>query len=368
MATDRRTGEQDGTERPRPRPPAFLFPGQGSQHSRMAAGLYEWEPVFTAAMDLVFEAVGPDGERLRDDWLAQTPRTPVDHVTRAQPLLFAVDQALAAMVRGWGAEPAALLGHSAGELAAATTAGVFAPADAARVMADRAARLATMPPGGMLAVAGTPEELAPYLRDDVVVGVLNAPRQTMLAGSRTPLAATERELRSAGFTCREVRATTAFHSPAVRGAVDTAVLDGLRLAPPALPLWSAYEVGRLAPGRAADPWFWANHPVDPVWFGPALDALLCSDRFLLVETGPGQGLSGLARRHPRVRSGESAAVALLPARPRGPAEDRRAVARAALRIRQEGHPLPGLPAQVAAATQDPEVAAAIEEPDSGGRP
>ena len=56
------------------RPVAFLLPGQGSQHIRMAAGLYGWEPGFTEALDGLFAALGTDGRRLRDDWLSSEPR------------------------------------------------------------------------------------------------------------------------------------------------------------------------------------------------------------------------------------------------------------------------------------------------------
>lgn len=318
------------------RPVAFLLPGQGSQHIRMAAGLYGWEPGFTEALDGLFAALGTDGRRLRDDWLSSEPRVDLDHVTRSQPLLFAVDYALAHMVRGWGGVPAALLGHSAGELAAGALAGVFRPEDAMGLMWDRAHRLAALPPGGMLAVAASQADLEPYLRGDVVVGALNAPRQTMLAGPSQELADTAAKLRAAGYTCREVRATTAFHSPAVRSACSTEAYAGLRLKAPEVPLWSACTAGRLCDERAVDPGFWAVHPAEAVLFWPALDDLLATGGLLLVETGPGQMLSGLARRHRRVRTGESAVVALLPALPKGDDEDRAQLQRAADLIRANG--------------------------------
>ncbi len=331
------------------RPIAFLLPGQGSQHPQMAAGLYAWEPGFTEAIDTVFAALGADGTRLRDDWLAEEPGVPIDHVTRAQPLLFALDYALGAMVRGWGAQPVALLGHSAGELAAGALAGVLRPQDAAQVMWDRAHRLAAMPPGGMLVVAASVEELQPYLAGDgngggdgdVVVGAVNAPRQTMLAGPVEPLARTTAELRAAGYTCIAVRATTAFHSPALRPACGIEAYAGVKLAPPAVPIRSAYTTGLLTAETATDPWFWAAHPVEPVLFWPALDGLLADGGLFLVETGPGQGLSALARRHRCVRTGQSAVFPLLPALPKGPEEDRRQLLRAVEALRAEGHALPG---------------------------
>nr|MDT0523126.1 condensation domain-containing protein [Streptomyces sp. DSM 41633] len=79
----------------RPRQIALLFPGQGSQHTGMATGLYRRDPVFTAAVDAVFAHMGEEGRRVREDWLTPgPPRIPVDDVRRAQPLLFAVDYAL----------------------------------------------------------------------------------------------------------------------------------------------------------------------------------------------------------------------------------------------------------------------------------
>lgn len=88
----------------RGRPVALLLPGQGAQHEQMAAGLYGSEPVFTAAMDLVFGELGEPGERLRADWLSDRPLVPIEHVTRSQPLLFAIDHALGRLVLSWGSD------------------------------------------------------------------------------------------------------------------------------------------------------------------------------------------------------------------------------------------------------------------------
>jgi [acyl-carrier-protein] S-malonyltransferase len=101
-----------------PRPVVLLFPGQGSQYPGMATGLYRREPVFTEAMDEVFDLMGPHAAAIRGDWLGHSALVHIDDVRRAQPLLFAVGYALGRMVHGWGVRPVALLGHSAGELVA----------------------------------------------------------------------------------------------------------------------------------------------------------------------------------------------------------------------------------------------------------
>ncbi|MEU5884568.1 acyltransferase domain-containing protein [Spirillospora sp. NPDC047279] len=340
----------------RPRPVALLLPGQGAQRQAMAAGLYRAEPEFTAAVDEVFESMGDDGARVRADWLADRPRVPIDHVTRAQPLLFAIDYALGRLVLSWGIRPAALLGHSMGELVAATLAGVFGLDDAVRLVRDRVRRADAAPPGGMLAVSASPAELDDLVGGDlaggdlaggdlaggdVVVGAVNAPRQTILAGRNGPLEKVAEILRGRGVTCRRVPSLTAFHSPlleAVNAGSERLVAE-VRTSPPDIPIYSGYTGALLRPDEVHDPAFWARQMVAPVMFWPALEALLAAGDFLLLEAGPGADLATLARRHPAVRGRRSVARTLLPGRP-GPAEaDRAAVRQAVEALRAEGHPV-----------------------------
>lgn len=310
---------------------ALMFPGQGSQHTRMASGLYLHEPEFTAAMDEVFSAFGDEGEPLRSDWLAEYPVVCIDHVTRAQPLLFAVDYALGRMLLSWGIRPVALLGHSVGEMAAATLADIFTLDDAATLVLDRVRRLAAAPPGGMLAVAAGTAALQPFLTPEVVVAAVNAPRQTILAGPNGPLDAVAVTLRGAGVTCQRVPSLTAFHSPMLAEATGCAIerFAATPVMPPGMLLYSGYTAEPLTGEKVADPTYWASHPVAVVRFWPALDAMLGRFNDLVcVEAGPGHGLVRIARRHPVVRTGRRVVVPLLPAGP-GPAErDRKSVAAA----------------------------------------
>ncbi|GHB16573.1 hypothetical protein GCM10010377_02840 [Streptomyces viridiviolaceus] len=331
-----------GATAPAGRRHALLLPGQGAQHVRMAAGLMTAEPVFAEAMDEALTALtelGPLGDRpagLREDWLRSPDAAVIDHVTRAQPLLFAVDYALGRLVLGWGVRPAALLGHSIGEVAAAVLSGVFTLRDAAALVHDRVTRLADAPPGGMAAVAATPDEVAPFLGDEVAVGAVNAARQTVLAGLDAPLGAVTEALREAGFVVQRVPASTAFHSPALAPATGGAAdrIAALPAGEPGIPVMSGYTARFLTPAEAKDPAFWSRQPVAPVLFWPALDALLATEDLVLVEAGPGQGLSQLARRHPAVRSGSSAVISLLPARPGPPEADVAALRAAAEALRE----------------------------------
>ncbi|HEX4721094.1 MAG TPA: acyltransferase domain-containing protein [Pseudonocardiaceae bacterium] len=319
-----------------PRPVVLLFPGQGAQHVRMAAGLYELEPAFAAIMDECL-ACFDDGAALRADWLSARPRVDIDDARRAQPLLLAVDYALGRLVLDWGIRPVALLGHSVGETAAAVLADVLPFAAAAELTSRRVRRARDTPPGGMLAVAATPAELAELLAGtEVAIGAVNAPRQVVLAGLDEPLNAVERLLRAKGYTARRLPSHTAFHSPAVRSVADVADLADIPLRPARLPLFSAYTGGRLADADAVDPAFWATHPVAPVLFWPVLDRLLSAQPTFVIQAGPGQHLATIARRHPTVvRTGT--ACGLLPGAPGEPADDLRTFLATAEELRREGH-------------------------------
>ena len=309
---------------------ALLFPGQGAQQPGMGVGLYHAHPGFRTRMDEVLELWRAHGYDLRADWLAARRGPEADGLGTAQPLLFALNWAVGRTVLDTGVRPAALLGHSVGEVSAATLAGVFDLADAVSVMADRIAQLDGTPPGGMLAVQAGPDEVAPYTTDEVVIGAVNAPRQVLLAGPEGGLRTAEEKLRADGFTCRRARALNPFHSPVLTEAAlrTLPLLSSVPIRPPRLVLHSAYEPGPMTHERARDVRFWALQPARPVLFGPALDLLLAERDVVLAEAGPGQGLTALARRHPKVAKGNSRAIGLLPARPGEPDAERAAFERA----------------------------------------
>ncbi|MFJ8097591.1 acyltransferase domain-containing protein [Streptomyces griseofuscus] len=325
-----------------PRPVALLFPGQGSQHTGMASGLYRHEPVFTEAVDTVLDLMGAEGTAIRADWL--TPHRPViamDDVRRAQPLLFAVDYALGKLITSWGVRPTALLGHSAGELVAATFAGVVSLPDAVTMMRERVRHALSVPAGGMLAVAASEDQLRPCLIAEVAVAAVNAELQTMLAGPTAQLSRVEKRLRADGHTVVTVPATSPFHSPAMAPAADAVEREYTRIGfrPPDLALYSGYTGGLMSDQDALSPRFWARQITDTVYFRQALDQLLAAEDMLLIEAGPRQTLTAFARRHSAVRSGASAVVPTLPARPKGPEADRRSLLGAVARLWTEGHDL-----------------------------
>ena len=349
-----------------PRPVSLLFPGQGSQYAGMARGLYGDVPAFARALDGWLDLLESPGLPLRACWQGIAVGADVDDTVFAQPLLFAVEVALAQLWQDAGIRPAALLGHSLGEIAAATVAGIFTPPDAAALVLARARAMGDLPAGGgMLAVAATEDDVRPMLQGchGVSVGVVNAPAQIVLSGPDDGLRRAAGALAEAGITSRRLRTSGAFHTPAL-GAAAAAferAIAGISARPPAIPVFSAATGRQITGAEAADPSFWARQLVSPVRFAAALDAVLEAGDGVLVEAGPGQVLTGLARRHPRVRQGHAVAVPSLP-RPGGDdAADTVSLLNAAACLWTEGHdiaweragqpplrqriPLPGYPYQ-----------------------
>jgi len=293
------------------RPLAFLFPGQGAQYARMAMGLHAEVPFFAELVDRCLAGFAEHGLDLRGPWQAEDAAALTD--TRlAQPMLFTVEYALAATLRHWGLRPAALLGHSVGELAAAAVAEVFPLDDGIRLVAARANAMGDAPRGAMVAVSAPADEVAAMLPEPLVVSVRNAPGQAVVAGPLDGVAAFERELTAKGIGVRRLATSHAFHSPmmaeAARTFLDT--MRGVTLRPPRTPIISAATGRAVTDEQATDPAFWADQVAQPVRFDQALDTLL-ADPWTLVELGPGHVLTGLARRHPGLRATGSAVLPTL---------------------------------------------------------
>ncbi|MFG2652910.1 acyltransferase domain-containing protein [Streptomyces sp. NPDC048436] len=300
------------------RPVALLLPGQGFQHAGMAVELYKRDPEFAAAADEFLAALGPRGGPVRDDWLACVDGERADRGTRAQPLLFMIGYGVGRVLLRRGVRPDVMIGHSVGELAAATLSGVFDLPAAGRIIAARCAALDEAPAGGMLAVAGAPEQVVECVRggpagEHVTLGAHNGRRQTILAGPEPQLSDAERTVREAGMVVRRVRALEPWHAPAMAGAAhrfgEAVAAEALR--PPEIPIVSTRTGRAVTADEAVRPEFWAGQMAAPVLFWPALDGLLDATGHVLVDGGPAGGLATLARGHASVRQGDSAVIPLL---------------------------------------------------------
>ncbi|HEX4445402.1 MAG TPA: SDR family NAD(P)-dependent oxidoreductase, partial [Polyangiaceae bacterium] len=288
------TGAFEGGERP----VAFLFSGQGSQYAGMGAGLYREEGVYRDAIDRCAALLQPHLELdIRTAMFAAKGDAAVDETRLTQPALFATEYALASLWMSWGIVPKAMLGHSIGEYVAAHLAGVMSLEDALRVVAARGRLMQAQPPGSMAAISLPAPELETLLADGVEIAAVNAPSLCTVSG---PSAAIERlveRLQGRGVEVRALRTSHAFHSammePALAPLVD--VLRGVALAPPKIPYASNLTGTWITPEQATSAAYYADHLRGAVRFEAGARALAANPAMLLLEVGPGNALTSLAR-------------------------------------------------------------------------
>lgn len=278
---------------------AFLFAGQGSQKPGMGHDLYEASPAAHAVFDAV-EEVRPG---TREQCFSGT-KEELSLTKNTQPCVFAVDLACACALRERGIAPAAVAGHSLGEVAALAFAGAFDVAAATRLVAERA-RLMTAcceeHPGAMRAVlkldAATVEDLAAKAGEAWPVNY-NSPLQTVVAGSPEACEKLDSLVREAHGRSMAVAVSGAFHSPYMAAATD-GLAAYLAANPPQVPSVTAWA------NLTGDPY--ADTPAQiaqtlsaqvshPVRWVDELHGLQAAGIDTFVEVGPGHTLTGLVKR------------------------------------------------------------------------
>ncbi len=268
---------------PRPEKPpriAYVMSGQGPQWWGMGRELMPREPVFARTMERCAAAMEPFARFSLLEELGRTEETSQMHRTEiAQPAIFAMQVALAELWKSWGVQPAAIVGHSVGEIAAACVAGIFSLEEAARIIVLRARFMdeCARGEGTMLAVGlGEDEARALIARHDrtVTIAAFNGPRSLTLAGARISLEAMVAELEPQGVFARLVRVDHPFHHPLMRPASAELekALAGLKPQVETTPFFSTVTGAQTA-GIDCVPEHWGRGVRQPVQFAPAVNAL-----------------------------------------------------------------------------------------------
>jgi hybrid polyketide synthase/nonribosomal peptide synthetase FtdB len=288
------------TRRPRV---AFLFTGQGSQHVGMARQLLATEPGFRALLERCAAIADQYLQQPLLDVLYPSPEAStssrLDQTAYAQVALFALEVGLAALWKSWGVSPAAVVGHSVGEYAAAYVAGAVQLEEGLRLVAERGRLMQSLPASGAMAVvmaeaARVSETLATEARS-VAIASINGPGQTVLSGTSGDLKLVLERLQRRGIHWRPLNVSHAFHSPSIDPMLDAfeAVAATVRFAPPEIPLISNLTGEQMR--SAPDSQYWRRHAREPVQWSRAMTTLaeLQCDAFL--EIGPRPTLIGLGQ-------------------------------------------------------------------------
>ncbi|MGC1508999.1 type I polyketide synthase [Ketobacter sp.] len=274
----------------------FIYTGMGPQWHGMGRELFHENEIFRTTLleaDRVFQSISGFSileEMLRDEEDSQIKRTEF-----AQPGNLMVQMGLTALLKAEGITPAAVVGHSVGEVASAWASGMLTLEDALLVSYQRSRIQATTAgKGKMLALGVTEAEaaelIAPY-GAKVSLAAINSPTSVTIAGDADSLecirvTATERKL-----FARALDVAVPYHSPVMEQLKPELRkhLAGLRPVKPTTPLYSTVtgtRTGQATDTRLFDAEYWCDNVRDPVYFADALRSALADGYTLFVEVGP----------------------------------------------------------------------------------
>jgi acyl transferase domain-containing protein/thioesterase domain-containing protein len=286
-------------------PVVMMFPGGGAHYPGAGRELLA-HPAFAQAIDQCFTALPPDAPRdlrrvmfdagANDEAACALLARP----TYGLPALFILEYAIARLWERWGVRPDAMIGHSAGDYAAACLAGVMPLADALCIVLLRGQLFESAPAGGMLSVDLPEAELRSLMQGiDIDIAAVNAADLCMASGPVASIAVLEQRLAQRKLEGRRLRIDVAAHSHLLDGVLDAfhRRVSRIRLSPPTVRLMSNVTGDWADPHDIATADYWVKHLRQPVRFADGIRRVLDMPGVVLLEVGPGQGLCALARQN-----------------------------------------------------------------------
>ncbi|MEV4315704.1 SDR family NAD(P)-dependent oxidoreductase [Actinocrispum sp. NPDC049592] len=283
--------------------PVFVFGGQGAQWTGMARELLDASPDFADAIASCERALSPHVDWSLTGVLRGAVDQPgLDRVDVVQPVLFATMVALAELWRAHGVEPAAVVGHSQGEIAAACLAGALTLDEAALVVARRSLALRVLAgQGGMASIglpAGRVRTMTSTMDGRVSIAAHNGPNATTVSGEPDAVAELVRRCVAMNARAKVIAVDYASHSAQVERLRERLLADlaDVRPAAPKIPLMSTVDVKEVA-SADLDATYWYRNLREVVRFDDAASALISAGHRTFVEVSPHPVLlSGIAER------------------------------------------------------------------------
>lgn len=299
-------------------PFAFVFTGQGAQYAGMGKELLHSNETFDATIRGLDSVLRGLPAELAPTWtLEETILEPIEtsqvnHVTRSQPLCTAIQIALVNVLRSWGIDPSAVVGHSSGEIAAAYAAGVLTSTQAILAAYFRGYAVGTLKSEGAMMAAGVNVETAQelitrrHLQDQVVIACVNSPDSVTLSGSIEGIEILLADLQNDHkFSRKLYTGGRAYHSQMMKEVGDlyeNLLTEHVPQKPehgiqPSSARWFSsvgwhgedLNTGRQPANMAR---YWRENLEKPVQFKSAVENLVASGKYQLIEVGPHSALKG----------------------------------------------------------------------------
>jgi acyl transferase domain-containing protein/pimeloyl-ACP methyl ester carboxylesterase/acyl carrier protein len=282
--------------------PVFVFPGYGAQWAGMAKDLVATSDVFAAEVRACTEAFSAHFDWSVLDVLTEQPGAPaLEETDVIQPVLFTVMVSLAALWRSCGVEPAAVVGHSQGEVAAAYVAGALSLPDAALIVAARGkAWLPMIGKGAMIAIALPADEVSRRIEpwgDRLSIAAVNGPAAVTVSGDPDATMELLDELTQQDVRARKVRGADAAGHSAQVDALRAGLEPQLAVVAPrvgTIPFYSTVT-GLAVDTTELDGEYWFRNLRQTVLFEPAVRALVEQGYHVFLEVSSHPLLTSMIR-------------------------------------------------------------------------
>ncbi|KAI2635455.1 acyl transferase domain-containing protein [Xylaria nigripes] len=289
---------------------AFIFTGQGAQWPTMGAALLSEYPSAMQDLQDMEETLSTLGQGLAPNWnlseelLRSKDSSLIYKAEFSQPLCTAVQILIVNLLRDWGIQPAAVLGHSSGEIAAAYACGALTMQEAiiCGFLRGRATKQPTETPGAMAAVGLGSIDVQPYLVDGVVVACENSPFNTTLSGDEDKLVQVLQAVKHdhPDVLSRRLQVDMAYHSHHMKKIgqeYERQLAPYVSSKAASVPFFSTVT-GKMITDDSLNAAYWRSNLESPVLFNTGVRELLESQGMnsVLVEVGPHSALSGPLRQ------------------------------------------------------------------------
>ncbi|KAJ5635342.1 polyketide synthase-nonribosomal peptide synthetase [Penicillium longicatenatum] len=290
-------------------PFAFVFTGQGAQWAQMGKELIQEVPSFRKTLVELDNALQKlphaPSWTLRQAILDPKDTSQINHVTRSQPVCTAIQIAYIQLLRKWGIECEAVIGHSSGEIAAAYAAGLLTATDAIIVAYYRGYVVGNteLPVKGGMIAAGIGKDQAEIeidtlgLSNEIKVACINSPESVTISGDADGIDKIVSHLQGQGLFARKLntndRAYHSHHMALLGQEYEDILIDNL---PPSRSWqpdnkvrWVSSVTGQMVTGKI-QPSYWRTNLESPVRFSDAVEGLIKGAKYHLIELGPHSAL------------------------------------------------------------------------------